>query len=67
VARVKIEVGDIVKHEGAPCEVFTTFIVQKRQYIYLVNKITLVGAFLFADEVEFVRRPSVNPVPEKRK
>ena len=65
---IKIKVGDIVKYQDAPCEVFVTYFCGREPCVYLINKKTLVGAFLFADQVEFVRRPGANPSSmEKRK
>jgi hypothetical protein len=55
---VKIQAGDIVKHDDSPCEVFVVYSINRRDYLFIMNKKTLRGSFLLAEAVEFVRRPA---------
>jgi hypothetical protein len=50
--------GDIVRFEGAPCEVVSLSPQKSGNVIFIINKRTLNGSFILESQVEFVRRPS---------
>jgi hypothetical protein len=57
---MKLQAGDIVKHDDSPCEVFVAYEIGGRNYLFIMNKKTLKGSFLLAEAVEFVRRPGAS-------